>query len=74
MRPLKDFGTELDQKLQELEAKTGAKIDDLLKEEIGASQWLATGEAPANYSHPVVRLEIHGDLTLVCVSGSVFTP
>jgi hypothetical protein len=68
MRPLKDIGTELDQKLQELEAKTGAKIDDLLKEEIGASQWLATGEAPANYSHPVVRLEIHGDLTLVVLA------
>jgi Mg2+ and Co2+ transporter CorA len=68
MRSLKDFGVELDQKLQDLEVKTGTKVDDLLKEELGAGPWLATGEAPANYSHPVVRLEAHGELILVVLA------
>jgi Mg2+ and Co2+ transporter CorA len=68
MRPLREFGAELNQKLEDIEVKTGTKIDDLLKEELGADRWLATGEAPANYSHPVVRLEAHGDLTLVVLA------
>jgi len=68
MRALREFGAELNQKLEDIEVKTGAKIDDLLKEELGADQWLAVGETPANYSHPVVRLEAHGDLTLVVLA------
>lgn len=68
MRPAKEIGAELDIKLGELEKVTGIQIDDLLREEIGAGQWLAAGEAPANYSHPVIRLETHGQLTLVVLA------
>ena len=68
LRPIEAIGSELDQKLGEFEAKTGAKVDDLLKEEIGAGQWLAISEAPSNYSHPVVRLEVHADLILVVLA------
>ena len=68
MRPAGEIGTELDKKLGEIERITAIQIDDLIKEEIGAGQWLAAGEAPANYSHPVVRLETHGDLTLIVLA------
>ena len=68
MRPAVDIGAELDEKLGEIERITGIEVDDLLKEEIGTGQWLAVGEAPANYSHPVVRLETHGELTLIVLA------
>jgi hypothetical protein len=68
MRPAFEIGAELDEKLGEIESITGIQVDDLLKEEIGAGQWLAAGEAPANYSHPVVRLETHGELTLIVLA------
>ena len=68
MRPAVDIGAELDEKLGEIERITGIEVDDLLKEEIGAGQWLAVGEGPANYSHPVVRLETHGELTLIVLA------
>jgi hypothetical protein len=68
MRPASEIRSELDEKLREVEASAGVQIDDLLREELGAGQWLAAGEAPANYSHPVIRLEAHGDLTLVVLA------
>ena len=68
MRPIAEIGAELDEKLGQIEAKTGLRIDDLLREELGSGQWLAVGESPANYSHPVVRLESHGDLTFVVLA------
>jgi Mg2+ and Co2+ transporter CorA len=68
MRSASEIGAELDQRLGEIERITGIQVDDLLREEIGAGQWLAAGEAPANYSHPVIRLEAHGDLTLVVLA------
>jgi len=68
MRPANEIGAELDKNLGEVERITGIQIDDLLREEIGAGQWLAAGEAPAKYSHPVIRLETHGELTLVVLA------
>ena len=68
MRQAAEIGAELDEKLREMEVITGVTVDDLLMEEIGAGQWLASGEAPSNYSHPVVRLETHGDLTLIVLA------
>jgi Mg2+ and Co2+ transporter CorA len=68
MRPIVEIGAELDDKLGIIEAQTGLRIDDLLREELGSGQWLAVGESPANYSHPVVRLESHGDFTLVVLA------
>ena len=68
MRHATEIGAELDEKLREMEEKTGVVVDELLMEEIGAGQWLASGEAPSNYSHPVVRLETHGDLTLIVLA------
>ena len=47
MRPANEIGAELDKNLGEVERITGIQIDDLLREEIGAGQWLAAGEAPA---------------------------
>lgn len=68
MRQAAEIGAELDKKLREIEETTGVVVDDLLMEEIGAGQWLASGEAPSNYSHPVVRLETHGDLTFLVLA------
>ncbi len=68
MRSINEIGAELDVKLSEFETRTGVKIDDLLKEEIGVGPWLALSESPHNYSHPVARIEAHGPLTFVALA------
>ncbi len=65
---MSEIGAELDEKLSAFETRTGAKIDDLLKEEIGVGPWLALSESPHNYSHPVARIEAHGTLTFVALA------
>ncbi len=68
MRSMNEIGAELDEKLSAFEIRTGVKIDDLLKEEIGVGPWLALSESPHNYSHPVARIEAHGPLTFVALA------
>lgn len=68
MRPAEEVGNELNSRIADFESASGVKVDDLLKEEIGAGQWLALGESPSNYSHPVVRIERHGELVLMMLA------
>jgi len=68
MRTASEIGKDLDSGIAEFEAASGQKVDDLLREEIGVGPWLALGEAPANYSHPVARIEAHGSLTFLTLA------
>lgn len=68
MRTASEIGSDLDARIVEFEVASGQKVDDLLKEEVGVGPWLALGEAPANYSHPVARIEAHGSLTFLTLA------
>jgi hypothetical protein len=68
MRTASEIGRDLDARIGDFELSSGQKIDDLLKEEVGVGPWLALGEAPANYSHPVARIEAHGSLTFLTLA------
>jgi Mg2+ and Co2+ transporter CorA len=68
MRSQEAFGDEINESLRRFTEDTGCLIDDLLQEELGVGQWLATGESPANYSHPIARIESHGPLLLVTLA------
>jgi hypothetical protein len=68
MRAADDFGAEVSESLQKFEIASGVTVDDLLQEELGVGQWLPVGDADSNFSHPVVRAELHGDLTLVALA------
>jgi len=59
-----DFGNELSESIAGFESASGTTVDQLLTEELGARNWLGAAEAPSNYSHPVIRAESHGELTL----------
>lgn len=63
-----DFGKEVTEMLKKFKADTSCDIDDLLHEEMGVGAWIATGEAPTNYSHPIARIESHGPLTLIILA------
>lgn len=63
-----EFGQELSENIDAFERASGVTVDPLLSEELGAGNWLAVGETPSNYSHPVVRAEAHGDLTLLLLA------
>jgi hypothetical protein len=68
MRTGAEIGADLDASIVQFESASNQIVDDLLKEELGAGPWLALGEAPTNYSHPVVRIEAHGSLTLLALA------
>lgn len=68
MRTGSEIGADLDASIVQFESASNQIVDDLLKEELGAGPWLALGEAPTNYSHPVVRIEAHGSLTLLALA------
>lgn len=68
MRTASEIGRDLDARVTDFELSSGQKIDDLLMEEVGVGPWLALGEAPANYSHPVARIEAHGSLTFLTLA------
>jgi Mg2+ and Co2+ transporter CorA len=64
LRTSVDFGSELSESIAGFESAAGVTIDQLLIEELGARDWLGVAEAPSNYSHPVIRAEAHGEMTL----------
>ena len=68
MRSGEEIGAELDAKLAEFESITGVVIDDLLREVVGVGPWIALGESPANYSHPIARIEAHGPVTFILLA------
>lgn len=68
MRSGEEIGAELDIKLAEFESCAGVVFDDLMKEVVGVGPWIALGESPSNYSHPVARIEAHGPITLVVLA------
>jgi Mg2+ and Co2+ transporter CorA len=68
MRPVSEIGSELNSRIADFESTSGVEVDDLLREEIGAGDWLALGESPSNYSHPVARIEQHGELVLMTLA------
>ena len=63
-----EIRTVFDAGIAEFEAASAQKVDDLLQEEVGVGPWLALGEAPANYTHPVARIEAHGSLTFLTLA------
>ena len=68
MRSGEEIGAELDAKLAEFESISGVVIDDLLREVVGVGPWIALGESPANYSHPIARIEAHGPVTFILLA------
>jgi hypothetical protein len=68
MRTASEIERDLDARIADFESATGHRIDDLLKEEVGVGPWLAQGESPVNYSHPVARIEAHGALTFLTLA------
>jgi hypothetical protein len=53
---------EVEAGLREFETLCGFAVDDLLQEELGVGAWLPFGESPINFSHPVSRIESHGQV------------
>lgn len=64
IRTSADFGNELSEVIAGFESAAGVAVDQLLIEELGARNWLGVAEAASNYSHPVIRAEAHGEMTL----------
>jgi len=54
------FRAEVEANVREFEQASGFTIDELLQEELGVGAWLPFGESPVNFSHPVSRIEAHG--------------
>ena len=64
----KDLATlsdEIDAGLLRFEDAAGSRVDGLLREEMGVGEWLVASNAVANFSHPISRIERHGDFILL---------
>lgn len=68
MRSAQEFGQDLSQRIEAFESAVQIPVDDLLREEMGVGPWLALGESPSNYSHPIARAEAHGPLTFISLA------